>query len=74
MPAGKLVAPYIDLLIAMPILKDVLPSLSLVFPGVAIASFVLFLSLPFHMLSLFSRAAIRADRSAVRYLATLKTS
>lgn len=74
MPAGKLVAPYIDLLIAMPILKDVLPSLSLVFPGVAIASFVLLLSLPFHMLSLFSRAAIRADRSAVRYLATLKTS
>lgn len=64
--AAFLVAIYIDLLIAMPVLKGMYPPLSMEFLAVVIASFALLLSLPFYIFALFSRSTIKIDRSIAR--------
>lgn len=63
--SAGLVALYLDLLIAMPLLKDMLPSLSTLFLAVAMASFVLLFSLPFYILALFTHSTIRTDTVVV---------
>lgn len=60
---AALVALYIDLLIALPVLKDIYPSLSTMLLGVVIATFVLLFSLPFYVYALFLRSTIKTDRT-----------